>query len=136
MTDGPRWSHGGARLDEEATRPMRRIGAHLVEVAIVTLSYVSWYIVIVYFVWWLIELARGQTPGKQIFGLVAVKSDGARFGWGRMFIREVFKQIYWVVTLGFGFFIDIMLLEFSDESRTVTDQVTGSTIVHVSTLDG
>ena len=115
---------------------MRHSGARLVVGAIVTVSYVSWYIVIVYFVWWLIELARGQTPGKQIFGLVAVKSDGTRFGWGRMFIREVFKQIYWVVTLGFGFFIDIMLLEFSDESRTVTDQVTGSTIVHVSTLDG
>ncbi len=107
------------------------MGAHLVEVAILTLSYVFRYIVIVYFVWWLIALARGQTPGKQIFGLVAVKSDGTRFGWGRMFIREVFKQIYWVVTLGLGIVFDITLLVLSDEHRTVTDRVTGSTIVHV-----
>ena len=78
---------------------MRRIGARLVESAILALSYVFWYIVIAYAVWWLIALARGQTPGKQIFGLVAVKSDGTRFGWGRMFVREVFKEIYWAFTL-------------------------------------
>ena len=121
-------------LDEQAARPMRRIGARLVESAILALSYVFWYIVIVYLVWWLIALARGQTPGKQILGLVAVKSDGTRFGWSRMFIREVFKEIYWVFTFGLGIVIDITLLVLSDEHRTVTDRVTGSTIVHVSAL--
>ena len=113
---------------------MRRIGARLVESAILALSYVFWYIVIAYAVWWLIALARGQTPGKQIFGLVAVKSDGTRFGWGRMFVREVFKEIYWAFTLGLGIVIDLILLVLSDQHRTVADRVTGSTIVHVSTL--
>ncbi|WP_428116548.1 RDD family protein [Candidatus Poriferisodalis sp.] len=134
MTDGPRWPHGGARLNEEAARPMRRIGARLMESAILALSYVFWYIVIAYAVWWLIALARGQTPGKQIFGLVAVKSDGTPFGWGRMFVREVFKEIYWAFTLGLGIVIDLILLVLSDQHRTVADRVTGSTIVHVSTL--
>ncbi len=122
-------------LDEDAATPMRRAAARLVDGAILALSYLYWYIVFAYAAWWLIVLARGQTPGKQILGLVAVKSDGTRFGWGRMFVREVFKEIYWFVTFGLGVIVDIILLLLSDQPRTVTDRVTGSTIVHVSELN-
>jgi len=66
--------------------------------------------------------------------MVAVRPDGTRFGWFRMLIRELFKELYWVLTLGLGMIIDIMLLALSDDSRTVADRVTGSTIVHVSAL--
>ncbi|WP_423919127.1 hypothetical protein [Candidatus Poriferisodalis sp.] len=67
--------------------------------------------------------------------LVAVKSDGTRFGWGRMFVREVFKEIYWSGTFGLGVIVDIILLVLSDQPRTVADRVAGSTIVHVSALN-
>ena len=110
---------------------MRRAIARLLDVAILSLSYFYWYIVFAYAAWWLIVLARGQTPGKQILGLVAVKSDGTRFGWGRMFIREVFKEAYWAFTFGLGVVIDITLLLLSDQPRTVADRVTGSVIVYV-----
>ena len=117
-----------------ASGPMRRVAAHLIEVVIWGLIIAYWIIAIPYVVWLTVALARGQMPGKQLLGLVAVRSDGTRFGWGRMLVREVFKQIYWVFTLGLGIVIDITLLVLSDEPRTVADRVMGSTIVHVSTL--
>ena len=113
---------------------MRRVAAHLIEVVIWGFIAVYWFIVIPYIVWLVFALMRGQTPGKQLLGLVAVRSDGSRFRWGRMLVRETFKEVYWVLTLGLGIVIDIMLLVLSDEPRTVADRVMGSTIVHISTL--
>lgn len=113
---------------------MRRAAAHLIEIVIWALILAYWYVAIPYVAWLVFALMRGQTPGKQVLGLVAVKSDGTRFSLLRMLIREVFKEIYWVFTLGLGVVIDIMLLVLSDEPRTVADRVMGSTIVHVSNL--
>lgn len=118
-----------------AAGPIRRVAAHLVEVVIWGFIAAYWFIAIPYVVWLLFALGRGQTPGKQLLGLVAVRSDGRRFGWGRMLVREIFKEIYWVLTLGLGIVIDVMLLVLSDEPRTVADRVMGSTIVHVSRLE-
>ncbi len=113
---------------------MRRAAAHLIEIMIWALILAYWYVAIPYVAWLVFALMRGQTPGKQVLGLVAVKSDGTRFSLLRMLIREVFKEIYWVFTLGLGVVIDIMLLVLSDEPRTVADRVMGSTIVHTSAL--
>ncbi len=134
MSDGIEPPQRGPYLNEMAARPIRRAAAHLVEVVIWGFIYAYWYVAIAYVVWLVFALMRGQTPGKQLLGLVAVRSDGTRFGWLRMLIREIFKQIYWVLTLGLGMIIDVMLLALSDESRTVADRVTGSTIVHTSAL--
>ena len=113
---------------------MRRVAAHLIEVVLWALIVAYWYVAIPYVVWLVLALTRGQTPGKQVLGLVAVRPDGTRFGWLRLLIREIFKEIYWVFTLGLGVAIDIMLLVLSDEPRTVADRVMGSTIVHTSAL--
>ena len=134
MSEGLEPPRREAYLDEMAAGPMRRVAAHLIEVVIWGLILASWYIAIPYVVWLAVALMRGQMPGKQLLGLVAVRSDGTRFGGGRMLIREIFKQIYWVFTLGLGIVIDITLLVLSDEPRTVADRVMDSTIVHVSTL--
>ena len=134
MSDGIEPPRREAYLDEIAAGPIRRVAAHLIEVVIWGFIYAYWYVVIPYLAWFVFTLMRGQTPGKQLLGLVAVRSDGTRFGWLRMLIREIFKQIYWVLTLGLGMIIDVMLLALSDESRTVADRVTGSTIVHTSAL--
>ena len=134
MSDGIEPPQRERYLDEMAAGPMRRVAAHLIEVVIWGFIYAYWYVAIAYVVWLVFALMRGQTPGKQLLGLVAVRPDGTRFGWLRMLIREIFKQIYWVLTLGLGMIIDVMLLALSDDSRTVADRVTGSTIVHVSAL--
>jgi uncharacterized RDD family membrane protein YckC len=134
MSDGLEPPRREPYLDEMAAGPIRRVAAHLIEVVIWAFIAAYWYVAILYVVWLVFALTRGQIPGKQLLGLVAVRPDGTRFGWFRMLIREIFKQIYWVLTLGLGLIIDIMLLALSDESRTVADRVTGSTIVHASAL--
>lgn len=140
MSEGFEPPDGDAIPDGTAAALARRLGAlaadaaFLMSALVLMSTSVFWYIVIAYSVWWLIALSRGQTPGKQVFRLVAVTPDGARFGWGQMFVREVFKFMTWGFTLGLGIVIDITLLVLSDEPRTVADRVRNSTIVHVSTL--
>ena len=46
-------------------------------------------LIIGYIIWWLIVLANGQTPGKQIVGIWVARADGARAGWCLMFVREL-----------------------------------------------
>ena len=56
---------------------MRRLGAYFLEVGLVLIT-----LVVGYLIWLLIVMARGQTPGKQLLGLVVVHPDGTPFGWG------------------------------------------------------
>ena len=51
-------------------------------------------LIVGYLIWWLIVLSRGQTPGKQLVGIWAIKTNGERSGWGNTFLREfVFKGL-------------------------------------------
>ncbi|WP_419837759.1 RDD family protein [Candidatus Poriferisodalis sp.] len=90
-----------------------------------------WPLVFPYLAWWLFVLARGQTPGKQLTGIFAVRRDASRFGWGRMFIRENFKLLFWTLTLGLGNFADSAAILLRKDRRSVTDLVTGSVLVYV-----
>lgn len=38
-------------------------------------------LIVGYLIWWLIVLSRGQTPGKQLAGIWAIKTTGERSGW-------------------------------------------------------
>ena len=67
--------------------------AHLIDGFFGLLVVMFWWLVFVYLPCWLFLLAWGQTPGKFLTGLVAVRSDGTPFGWGRMFVREVFQRL-------------------------------------------
>jgi uncharacterized RDD family membrane protein YckC len=42
-----------------------------------------------YFIWWLVALDTGQTPGKAITHLQCVTADGLPASWGRTFLREL-----------------------------------------------
>ena len=55
--------------------------------AVMMVSLVLW---VGYFVWWLIVLRQGQTPGKQIAGIHVIRVDGSPSGCGFTFLREVF----------------------------------------------
>ena len=59
-----------------------------------------------YFVWWLIALKDGQTPGKKIVGVRAVRADtGETSGWGMMFVREfLVKSLAFGISFGGVFF--------------------------------
>ena len=50
---------------------------------------------LIYAMWFLAALGRGQTPGKQIVGVRVIRANGEPSDWGRTFVREV--VIEWIV---------------------------------------
>lgn len=120
-----------ASLDDYAAGPFRRLTAALIDDFFLLLVLVLWWLILLYAVWWLLVLARGQTPGKQLVGIFAVRRDATRFGWGRMFVRETFRVLFWTVTFGFASLADGAFILLRQDRRSVTDFVNGSTIVYV-----
>ena len=108
----------------EPATPVRRLFALLLDGLLFILT-----LIIGYIIWWLIVLGRGQTPGKQVLGIRAVRRDGSPAGWGTTFVREVFKGI--VHAFGaIGFFADAILLLMDDaERRSLVDRVVNTVIV-------
>jgi len=70
-----------------------------------------------YFVWWLIALKDGQTPGKKIVGIRAVSADtGETLGWGMTFVREFLVKSLLFSVFG-GILISMMFGTFSGVER-------------------
>ncbi len=107
----------------EYATPVRRMFASILDVILFFLT-----LIIGYIIWWLIVLGRGQTPGKQLLGIRAVKRDGDRSGWGNTFIREVVKAVAHSFVI--GFFADVILLLMDDdEHRSLSDRVANTVVV-------
>ena len=107
----------------ETASPVRRLFADILDAILFFLT-----LIIGYIIWWLIVLARGQTPGKQLLGIYAIKRDGGRAGWGTMFVREVVKLVAHSFVI--GFLADAILLLMDDQDhRSLSDRVVGTIIV-------
>ena len=104
MSDG-----GAAGFQEEGLRrPQTPIWllAFIVTSAVVSIGY---------FAWWLIALKDGQTPGKKIVGIRAVRADtGKTLGWGMMFAREFLVKSLLFSVFGSVLFIGIAFSVFGD----------------------
>ena len=124
-------SASDASWSDYAAGRFRRLTAAVIDDCCLLLYFVFWPLFIVALVWWLFALGRGQTPGKQLTGIFAVRQDGSRFGWGRMFIREMFRVLFWVATLGFALLVEAAFILFRRDRRSVTDFVAGSVLVFV-----
>lgn len=129
MASSGTWSPVGrpAVILDVAT-PFRRFAALLVDGLASSLTFgIGWLI------WLAFTLRRGQTPGKQVMGLVAVHADGTPFGWGRTLAREALKNFLWCVTLGIWFIADVLVMLLGDdEGRSITDRIIGSTIANAA----
>ena len=109
----------------ETASPLRRVVAVLLDVVLVPLT-----LFIGYIIWWLIVLGRGQTPGKQIVAIRAVRRSGEPTGWGLMFVREVLKWLLHGVGL-LGLVADgIVLLMDEKERRSIIDRVVETRVVY------
>ncbi len=107
----------------ETASPLRRLFATILDGILFFLT-----LIIGYIIWWLIVLGRGQTPGKQLLGIYAIKRDGGRAGWGTTFVREVVKAVAHSFVI--GFFADAILLLLDDEDhRSLSDRVAGTVVV-------
>ena len=104
--------------------PVRRLFANILEPLLFILT-----LGIGYIIWWLIVLGRGQTPGKQVLGIRAVRRDGSPAGWGVTFVREIVKRVAHGFG-GIGFLADAVLLLLDDqEHRSLSDRVANTVIV-------
>ena len=104
--------------------PLRRLMAHLLDVILFFLT-----LIIGYIIWWLIVLGRGQTPGKQLLGIRAVRRDGNRVGWGLMFVREILQFVIWPIG-GIGLLADGILVLIDDgEHRSLIDRIVDTVVV-------
>ena len=107
----------------EIASPIRRLFANILDGILFFLT-----LIIGYIIWWLIVLARGQTPGKQLLGIRAERRDGGQVSWGTMFVREIVKAVAHSFVI--GFFVDAILLLMDDnEHRSLSDRVANTVIV-------
>ncbi len=107
----------------EPATPVRRLFALLLDGILFFLA-----LIIGYVIWWLIVLGRGQTPGKQVLGIRAVRRGGGPAGWGITFVREIVKGIAHGYVI--GFFADIIFLLMDDnEHRSLSDRVANTVVV-------
>lgn len=108
----------------EPATPLRRMSAYLLDVLLFLLTLIVGYII-----WWLIVLGRGQTPGKQLLGIRAIKRNGYPAGWGTTFIREVVKFVaHGLGAIGFIADVVLMLID-EDEHRSLSDRVADTVVV-------
>ena len=56
--------------------------------ASIGVALVNLAVLVGYAVWWLFALRGGQTPGKQIVGIRAIRDDGTPSDWSYTFLRE------------------------------------------------
>ncbi len=90
-----------------------------------------------YWVWWLIALKDGQTPGKKVVGIHAVRADtGEPLQWGMMFVREfLVKGILFGILIGlsFGilFFVDSLWPLWDRRNQTLHDKVVRTQVAYV-----
>ena len=107
----------------EYATPLRRIMAKVLDAILFFLT-----LIIGYIIWWLIVLGRGQTPGKQLLGIRAVKRHGDPAGWGTTFVREVFKTVvHWFII---GLLADLILMLVDEqEHRSISDRVADTVVV-------
>ena len=104
-----------------------------------------WIAWVGYTAWGVFVLRRGQTPGKQIVGVRAIKGDGSPSGWGYTFLREfVIKFLlsysgYWALGyLGLGIFalMPFVLVDYlwplwdrAGKMQTLHDKLLGTIVV-------
>ena len=108
----------------ETASPLRRLAALVIDFVLIPLT-----LIIGFVIWWLLVLGRGQTPGKQILAIRAVRRDGEPTGWGLMFIREILKLPLHAFTLCLVADGVVLLID-EKEHRSIIDRVADTRVVY------
>lgn len=79
-----------------------------------------------YFIWFLLLLRRGLTPGKFILHLQVVNQQtGTIPGFGRMFLREIPGRILSALFLGIGYYWAL----FDKNAQSWHDKLAGTVVI-------
>lgn len=108
---------------------LRRLSAYLLEIPLIVVT-----LGIGYIIWFVFTLANGQTPGKQLVGIRAVRTDGRPLGWGMTFVREFLVKGLVIGILSSFFFGIIWLVNylfplFDKDLQTLHDKIVSSVVV-------
>lgn len=119
----------GAGPDIRAATFLRRLSAYILDFVLFFAT-----LIIGYIIWWLITLKDGQTPGKQLVGIRAVRLDGRPLGWGLTFVREFVVKGLVIGVLSNFFFGIIYLVNylfplFDKDLQTIHDKIMSSLVV-------
>ena len=119
----------GAPPNIRAATFLRRLAAYILDGVLFFLT-----LVIGYIIWWLFTLQNGQTPGKQLVGIRAVRLDGRPLGWGMSFVREFvikFLLIGFLSNISFGilWLVDYLFPLFDRDQQALHDKIVSSLVV-------
>lgn len=108
----------------------RRLAAVVLDSILVPLT-----LFIGYLIWWLIVLERGQTPGKQLLGIRAMKDNGEPSRWGRTFLREfvvkgiIFGLLAAITASVVVWWLDNLWALWDRDRQALHDKVAGTVVV-------
>lgn len=68
----------------------------------------------------------GQTIGKKALGIRIKKLNGAKVGFGTMFMRYVIGYMVYGITIGIAFIVSILMVAFGRQKRSVHDFIAGT----------
>lgn len=85
-------------------------------------------------IWALIVFANGQTPGKALVGIRAIKVSGAPCGWGLTFVRELLIKSIVIVLIASLTFSVFWLLNYlwplwDRNLQAIHDKMVGTVVV-------
>lgn len=119
----------GSAPNIRAATFLRRLVAFLLEPVLFVLT-----LGIGYIIWWVIAMAQGQTPGKQLLGIRAVRADGRPLGWGMTFVREFGLKFIVMgalsgILFGIFFFVNYLFPLFDKDLQAIHDKIVSSVVV-------
>lgn len=119
----------GAPPQVKAATFLRRLAAYILDIILVPLT-----LFIGYLIWWLIALSDGQTPGKQLVGIRAVRENGEPAGWGLTFVRQFAVQGLVIgflsgVTGGVVFAVNYLLPLFDKDRQALHDKMVATVVI-------
>ena len=104
------------------------MGAYILDIVLVLLTLILGYII-----WWFFTLSRGQTPGKQLLGIRAMRADGTPSDWGWTFIREfIIKLIAFGIlnsVVGIASIVDLLWAFWDRDRQTLHDKIMKTVVV-------
>ncbi|MBM7691732.1 putative RDD family membrane protein YckC [Peribacillus deserti] len=68
----------------------------------------------------------GYTIGKKIMGIRIAKVNGAKIGFGAMFMRIVVGGIVYLVTVGIGLIVSAFMVGLRKDKRALHDLIAGT----------
>jgi uncharacterized RDD family membrane protein YckC len=72
----------------------------------------------------------GYTVGKKIAGIRIAKVNGEKIGFGTMALRVIVAALVYVITIGIGVIVSILMVIFRKDKRSLHDFIAGTFVTY------